>query len=165
MSSILDVVYSISDNDLAPAPLPGDPSMDASFEEKSVWIQLTSLVLALAGYGYVAWQLLAQGIETMPAYAAVLGAAVVAVVIINVVGHVVAALTGGTDQPDERDRIIEWRAESRSGWLLAAGVVLSIGGLAVGIRPVWIANALLLSLFLAEMLRLVLQLVDYRRGL
>ena len=56
-------------------------------------------------------------------------------------------------------------AESRSGWVLGMGVVLSICGLAVGVGAVWIGNALLLSLFLSELLRLVLQLVDYRRGL
>lgn len=139
--------------------------MDASFEEKSVWIQLTSLVLALGGYGYVAGHLMAQGIEAMPAYAAVFTIAVIAVVVVNVVGHVLVALTGGAQERDERDRVIEWRAESRSGWLLGAGVVLSIGGLVVGVGPVWIAHALLLALFLSEILRLVLQLVDYRRGL
>lgn len=139
--------------------------MDASFEEKSAWIQFTSLLLALAGYGYVAGNLLAEGVMAMPAYAAVLGASVVLIVIVNVVGHVAVALLGGTQERDERDRLIEWRAESRSGWLLSTGVVLSIGGLAAGFGPVWIGNALLLSLFLAELLRLALQLVDYRRGL
>jgi hypothetical protein len=100
----------------------------------------------------------------MPAYAAVFTLAVIAVVVINVVGHLLVALTGGAQQPDERDRVIEWRAGSRSGWLLGAGVVLSIDGLVLGIGPVWIAHALLLSLFLSEILRQVLQLVDYRRG-
>lgn len=139
--------------------------MDASFEEKSAWIQFTSLLLALAGYGWVAVRLLAAGVEAMPAYAAVFGVSVVAIVVVNVVGHAAAALLGGVDERDERDRLIEWRAESRSGWLLGAGVVLSICGLAAGVGAVWIGNALLLSLFLSELLRLVLQLVDYRRGL
>lgn len=139
--------------------------MDASFEEKSAWIQFTSLLLALAGYAWVAVRLLAAGVEAMPAYAAVFGVSVVAIVIVNVVGHAAVALAGGVDERDERDRLIEWRAESRSGWVLGMGVVLSICGLAVGVGAVWIGNALLLSLFLSELLRLVLQLVDYRRGL
>ncbi len=139
--------------------------MDASFEEKSAWIQFISLMLALAGYGYVAGHLLAEGVMAMPAYAAVLGVSVVLVVIVNVVGHVAVALLGGTQERDERDRLIEWRAGSRSGWLLGTGVVLSIGGLAAGFESVCTGNALLLSLFLSELLRLALQLVDYRRGL
>lgn len=139
--------------------------MDASFEEKSAWIQLTSLVVALAGYGWVAGHLLAEGIAIAPPYAAVFGVSVVAIVAINVVGHVAAALTGGAGERDERDRLIEWRAESRSGWLLGVGVIAAISLLAVGVGPVWVANALLLSLFLSELLRLALQLLDYRRGL
>ena len=45
---------------------------NASFEERSVWIQLVSLSLVLAGYLFVAWQMAAQGVTALPAYAAVL---------------------------------------------------------------------------------------------
>ncbi|HVS20128.1 MAG TPA: hypothetical protein VMT18_16105 [Planctomycetota bacterium] len=138
--------------------------MDASFEEKSAWIQLSSLLLALLGYGFVAGRLMVLGVDALPAYAAVFGVAVVVIVAVNVVGHALAALTGRVDYGDERDSVISWRAESRSGWLLGLGVVASLVGLVAGVAPLWIAHALLLSLFASEILRLTLQLVDYRRG-
>lgn len=138
--------------------------MDASFEEKSARIQLSSLVLALAGYGLVAGRMAAAGVEALPAYAAVFGVAVVVIVAVHVLGHTVAALTGRVDRGDERDRVIARRAESRSGWLLGVGVIAALLGLVAGVAALWIAHALLLALFASEILRLTLQLVDYRRG-
>jgi hypothetical protein len=69
-----------------------------------------------------------------------------------------------TDRTDERDRLIDWRAEARSGWLLASGVIVGLGGMVVGVSNVWTANVLLASLYFAEVLRLTLQVVAYRRG-
>ena len=80
-------------------------------------------------------------------------------------GHVVVAIASRPDGRDERDRLIEWRAESYSGWLVATGVLLGITGMVVSVPNVFTAHLLLLSLFLSEVLKLVLQLVYYRRGL
>ncbi|HYN09833.1 MAG TPA: hypothetical protein VES67_20790 [Vicinamibacterales bacterium] len=61
--------------------------------------------------------------------------------------------------------MIEWRAEGNSGWLLAVGVLAGITGMVASVPNVWIAHLLLLSLFLSEVLKLVLKLVYYRRGM
>lgn len=138
--------------------------MSASFEEKSVWIQLVGVVVALGAYFAVAGLMLTQGITTLVAYVPLFAVAVVLLVAILVGGHVVAALTGRAEPPDERDRVIEWRAEGRSAWVLATGVFAALGALVLSVEAVWVAHVLLLSLFLAEVARFGLQLVYYRHG-
>jgi hypothetical protein len=139
--------------------------MGASFEERSVWIQLFSLVLILGGYFLVAGQMLAVGVAVLPPYAAVFGVAVALMIIVMVVAHAAVAIASRPEGRDERDRVIEWRAESNSGWLVGAGVILGICAMIASVPNVWTAHLLLLSLFLSEVLKCVLQLVYYRRGM
>ncbi len=138
--------------------------MNASFEEKSVWIQLGAMLLALGGYLFVAGRMLAAGVLEAAPYFAVFMVSAVLMVAILIAGHIVAAITGPTDPADERDRQIGWRAESRSSWLLGAGAFLAITGLALGYAPGWIANLLMVSMFASEILKYLLQLWHYRRG-
>lgn len=139
--------------------------MNSSFEERSVWIQLLSLSLALGGYLFVAWQMWSNGVAALPAYAAVFGVAVALMVVVLVVGHIAVAIASRPDGRDERDRLVEWRAESYSGWLLGAGVLFAITAMVLAVPNVWTAHLLLVSLFLSEMLKLGLQLMFYRRGM
>jgi hypothetical protein len=144
-------------------PIPTE-RIQASFEERSVWIQLAGLAISLAGYLFLAWRMLASGATAVPAFAAVLGVSVALLIVILIAGHIVAAANSRPEGRDERDRMIEWRAEARSGWLLATGVIVGLGCMVTGVPNVWTANLLLVSLYSAEMLRLTLQAVDYRRG-
>jgi hypothetical protein len=137
----------------------------ASFEERSVWIQLFALSVVLGGYFFVAWRMWSHGVIALPAYVAVFAVAVGLMVIVMVAGHVAVALASRPGGRDERDRLIEWRAESRSGWLVAVGVFAGITAMVLSVPDVLTAHLLLLSLLLSEMLKLVLQLVDYRWGL
>ena len=139
--------------------------MDASFEEKSVRIQLIGTGLGLGLYFVLAGPMLFNGVTALPVYVPLFIAAVVLIVVINAAGHAAAALFNRNHDRDERDRLIEWRAESASSWILGAGVILSIMGLIVALDAVWIAHLLLLSLFLAEVTKNICQLVYYRRGL
>jgi uncharacterized protein (DUF2252 family) len=76
----------------------------------------------------------------------------------------VAALTSKVEGRDERDRLIAWKAEHRSSWLTAAGVLGAVTCIAAGVDNVWTANLLLLTLALSEVLGFVLQIAYYRRG-
>lgn len=158
MSSIFDIMQN------APRTVADEP-MTASFEERSVWIQLISMLLVLGGYFFIAGRMLAAGVTVLPAYVPVFVVAVVLMVVVLVVGHTAVAIVSRPGGRDERDRLIAWRAESRSGWLVATGVLTGITGMVLSVPSVWIAHLLLLSLFLAELLKMVLQLIDYRRGL
>lgn len=135
-----------------------------SFEEKSVWIQLISLVVVLGGYFVVSGLMLAKGVVLLPPFVPVFAVAVILLLMVLGVGHAVAALTGKPEKRDERDRLIGWRAESNSSWLLAAGVFCAISALIFGVQAVWVAHLLLASMFASEGLKLSLQLLYYRRG-
>lgn len=139
--------------------------MTASFEEKSVWIQLVGTGVSLAAYLWVAGVMYANGVDRLEAYAAVFMVAVVLMVLILVIGHILAAITGRTEKPDERDRVIGWRSESNSSWVLAAGIMTALGCMAASVEPVLVAHLLLLSLFAAQMLQYGLQILYYRRGM
>lgn len=136
-----------------------------SFEERSAWIQLVALSLVMVGYFGLAVRMMTAGVTTLGPFVPLFGVATVALIAVLVVAHVVAAVLDRPSDPDERDRVIEWRAESRSGWLLATGMLAAVAAMVAEVPAVWTAHLLLLSLFLSQILKLALQLVDYRRGL
>lgn len=138
--------------------------MIASFEEKSVWVQLIGVVLAMGVYFVLAARMMSAGVTAMPAYAALFLVATGWLVIMQIVGHVVVALASRAERPDERDRLIAWKAEHGSSWLVAVGIFAGITCMAVGLENVVTANVLLLSLATSEVLGFVLRLVAYRRG-
>ncbi|GAB5520172.1 MAG: hypothetical protein RhofKO_24230 [Rhodothermales bacterium] len=138
--------------------------MNASFEEKSVWVQLASLLLSLGAYFVVAGHMLSAGVDALPVYVPVFTIAVILIVLVNIAGHIVIALMDGPAQRDERDRLIGWRSESNTSWILGVGVIMAITGLIIAIPVVWIAHGLLLTLFIAEVAKYTLQLFYYRRG-
>ena len=135
-----------------------------SFEERSVWVQIVGLSAMLGGYSVVAGSMLARGVTHMAPYIAVFAVCLVMLIVVQIVGHIVAAVVGMPEDADERDRLIGWKAEARSSWVLGAGVFMAIAALAFGVEAVWVANGLLLALFASELLKLALQVVSYRRG-
>ena len=139
--------------------------MDASFEEKSVWITLFALVVVFLMYFTVAGRMLLAGETPVLPYVPVMAVAVVLLVVMLIVAHVAVAVASRPEGRDERDRVIAWRAENNASWLLGVGVIVAIFGLATPIGPAWIANGLLASLFVSEVLKRVFQLVYYRRGM
>jgi archaellum biogenesis protein FlaJ (TadC family) len=138
--------------------------MGASFQEKSVWVQFAAIGLCLGVYAVVAGRLLAGGVRSMTAYAALFMVAVAGMVVLMIAGYAAAAIGPKPEERDERDRLISLQAESRSSWVLAAGVLAAVTLMVMGVDNVWTANLLLLSLAASEMLGLVLRIVSYRRG-
>lgn len=141
--------------------------MNASYEEKSAWITLVCMVVVFGGYFAVAASMLAAGVTKAIAFIPVFAVTVAGLVAALVIGHVTAAILGrrgGLDPADERDRVISWRAEHRSSWLLAVGVLAAVFGLALEVGSAWIANGLLMALFVAESLNYTLRVYYYRRG-
>ena len=139
--------------------------MNASFEEKSVWIQLVSMVVVIGSYFVVVALMVSKGITNLIAFVPLFIVAVALLVIVLIVGHIVVAAASRPESRDERDRLIEWRAESNSSWILRVGVLAAITGLVVSIDNIWIAHLLLVSMFLSEVARFIFQLVYYRRGI
>jgi hypothetical protein len=142
----------------------GGDIMNASFEEKSVWIQLFSMVVVLGTYFVRASGMLSRGITDLMAFVPLFLAAVMLLVAVLVAGHIVVAIAGRSEGSDERDRLIGWRAESHSSWILSVGVLAAITGLVMSVDPVWIAHLLLFSILLTDVAKYVFQIAYYRRG-
>ena len=138
--------------------------LDTTFEEKSIWIQLAGMVLLLGGYFAIAGTMLARGATTIAPFIPLFIIATILMVVMFAAGHAVAAMAGRAEGRDERDRLISWRAEARSAWVLGAGVSVAIGCMAFSMPTAWIANILLLSMFLSQALCYTLQIISYRRG-
>src|SRR6185312_15279963 len=62
--------------------------MSASFEEKSVWIQLISMVAVLGSYFVIAARMLSNGVTVVIAYVPLFIVAVIMLVVVLVAGHV-----------------------------------------------------------------------------
>ena len=152
--------------------------MNTTFYERSCWV---SLLATLA----VSWWFFAQTIplltvEELPDRAglkALTSLAVIAVVlfiVVQVIGHIVAAVVTHPEDEDERDRRISLRGEQGAGIVLGLGVISTIGHiLASGWfehemlvllgSPFGILNLLVGSLALAEVARCLTQIILYRR--
>jgi hypothetical protein len=135
-----------------------------SFEERSVWVQLVAIGLALAGYASVSGAMLSKGIDTFAAYVPLFMVSAALIVVLLVIGHIIAAVVGRPERRDERDRLIGWRAESNSSWLLGTGIFGALTAMALEVPTVWVAHILLGAVYASEMLKLALQAVYYRRG-
>ncbi|QOJ01118.1 MAG: hypothetical protein HRU70_11690 [Phycisphaeraceae bacterium] len=138
--------------------------MNASFEEKSVWIQLGAMVLGLGTYFVIAVGMLAAGQRDMSAFAALFIVSVGAMILLMSVAYALVLFAGKPEGRDERDRLIAWKSEHRSSWIIAAGVLGAVSCMTLGVENVWTANLLLLSLMVSEVAGFVLQIVYYRRG-
>ena len=138
--------------------------MTASFEEKSAWITLLGLFLAFGVYFAIASRMLSAGVKETAAFLPLFALTVVLLLTVLVVSHVVVAIASRPDGRDERDRLISWRAEHSSSWVLGFGVLAAMFALAMPVERAWIANGLLGVLFLSEVLCYALRLYYYRRG-
>lgn len=139
--------------------------MNGSFEEKSVWVTLFGLLVVFGVYFFLASRMLMAGITAVVPYVPLLAVAVALLVMLLTLGHIVVAVASRPDGRDERDRLVEWRAENNSSWVLGVGAIAAIFGLATPIGPAWIANGLLAALFVSELVKHVLQIYYYRRGM
>lgn len=151
-----NILYLMSNNQ--------DSPMTASFEEKSTWIQLVGMAVTLGGYLVVSGVLMNGGATTPATFTPLLVVAIVMMIVISAFGHAVAAVTSRYEERDERDRLIAWRAEAQSAWMLGVGVIVAIGCLAASMPPAWVANILILFMFLSQMLCYALKIVYQRRG-
>lgn len=139
-----------------------------SFQEKS---NLAMLAITAGVFGWYFGVVIPPffALETAPP-AAVVGGLLIALtiflVVLSVVAHILLAALAPkqADQSDERDQAIETRADARSGYVLGAGAVGTLGLLVFGVAPFWAANALLASLAASEIVKALLRAIDYRRG-
>ncbi len=135
--------------------------MSLTFREKSLWLVMGGLV---AVYGlYFMWVLPAHGPTVLPQQVATFVAAVVLLVVVQVVGHTVLAILDRRTETDERDRAITLRGARNGSLVLATGVFVAICVSLVSEGNFLFTHVMLAFWVLAELVDIGSQLVLYRR--
>ena len=142
--------------------------LNMSFEEKSTWVSLAIITFVFVGYFSQVYEGLLSGSLDKAAVTALFTGAVIAIIVLEVVFHIVIAARNvkDADRPnDERDRVFSIKAGNISGWVRGRGVVL-IAGHTFMKEPeaIWVANLLLFVVFVSQVVSYALQIFYYRRG-
>ena len=137
-----------------------------SFREKSAWIALTTYGVVFGAYFAVLWSnwrdSYGQGLSI-----GLLVAAVVGLVVIAAALTILAALLNPKEAnapADERETLIDLKAERIASYTLSVGVVLLIGALLLGWNGYLVANLLLASMVISELVRAGAQIAYFRTG-
>ena len=147
--------------------------MDLSYQEKSILGSLLAMVVVYSVYFAGTLRDLGRP-EFNGSNLGRLIFTVIAIVVIEIVYHIVIAIQGGVERKDERDILIESKAYRNAYFTLAsgAGMVVTyfiVAGLAgatrIPLTPFLAVNAMLLFMVIAELMKSLTQLFYYRRGL
>ena len=136
------------------------------FREKLAWISLIAYGLVYGAYFTLlasAWDdRWGQGLSIGLMVAAVAGLIMIAATL-----AIVAALLSPKEAnapADEREKLIALKSESLASYTLSTGVVLLIGALLIGWNGFLVANLLLASMVISELVKAIAQIVAFRRG-
>ncbi|MDZ7791446.1 MAG: hypothetical protein U5L08_13315 [Xanthomonadales bacterium] len=144
-----------------------------SFQEKSAWGTLVSLLVIGALYFSSVWNLWrAEQLHMAAMFGLSVGFTILLTVVLVGYHLIVAAISGGQDE-DERDRLIGWRAGNSSGIVLGVAVISIVLMIIAGgmvddpfwQQPVVIANALMLAVLLSMIVELALTIWFHRKGI
>ena len=150
--------------------------MDLSYQEKSILGSLLAFVVVFGYYFAAVLRDLGRH-EFVAGMVGRLVLAVIAIVVIEIVYHIVLALESKPEPKDERDILIECKAYRNAYFLLASGAFLVIAwvimtNLASNVAPTRIAvtsfitvNLVLFFMVVADLMKFLTQLFYYRRGL
>jgi hypothetical protein len=139
-----------------------EDTMNVSFQEKSLWLMLVSLV-GVFGFYFVT-VLPAQAANVQPQQIALFVLAVVMLVVMQVAGHVVIAIVDRRSATDERDRLIALKGTRNGSFVLATGVFLALCAALVTDGNFVFVHLLLGFWVLAQLVEIGSQLYLYRRG-
>ncbi|XBQ15099.1 MAG: hypothetical protein ABL308_09005 [Oceanicaulis sp.] len=137
-----------------------------SFREKS---NLAMLAIFLLAYGWYFMAVTPVALSGAPSIAEIDGlflAAIVFLVAGGIVAHILIAIVGKDDEEDadERDRMIEMRADAKTSYVIGAAAIIAMGLALKEFDPFWIAHTILAGLVVAEITKAVLRAIAYRFG-
>jgi len=137
-----------------------------SFREKSAWIALIAYGGVFGAYFYNLWSAwddrYSQGLSI-----GLMAGAVVMLVIIAAALTILAALMNPKEAnaaADERETLIDLKAERIASYTLSVGVVCLIGALLIGWNGILVANLLLASMVISELVKALAQIAYFRAG-
>ena len=140
--------------------------MDMSYQEKSI---AGSLLAMLVVYGYYFAAVLRHSGQLDFALGRLIFA-VVAIIVIEIVYHILLSLQTKPEPKDERDILIESKAYRNAyfaygtGAFLVISVVIAAGLAGSSVTPFLLVNLVLLFMVLAEVVKFVTQLLYYSKG-
>jgi hypothetical protein len=136
-----------------------------TFLEKSNWVVLIVGVPTLLGYLAMIVPQVLGGPMTDVAWVQPMIVTMVAFVVANVLGNVVAAATnpGDAGKNDERDREIDRVGERVGNWLIVAGALVALVLAMAQVDHFWIANALLLGGIAGSLVSAVTKIAAYHK--
>ena len=148
--------------------------MDLSYQEKSILGSVLALVVVFGYYFASSVSRPGPGRSSRGNGGPAL-VAVIAIVVIEIVYHIVLALESKPEPKDERDVLIEGKAYRNAYFLLGGGTFLGIVGSSMAAyadaAPAYrsndflIVNLVLLIMVVADLMKFLTQLFYYRRGL
>jgi hypothetical protein len=136
-------------------------NLDLSFQEKSLWLMLMSLIGVFAFY--FASVLPMGAVDVLPQQVALFVVAVVMLVMTQIIGHVLIVLVDRRLETDERDRLIELKGMRNSAYVLASGVFIALCTALVTPGNFVFTHVLLAFWVLAQLMQIASQLFLYRR--
>jgi hypothetical protein len=136
-----------------------------SFREKTIWVTFVLILLAFVVYfGEIGFNMATHrhaGLHPV----VLMGFLVAAVVVVEIVVHVLLAVRSPGDARaarDERERFIALKATRPAFYVLLVGAFLSIGTMHLGVSVFVMAHSVLFSIWIAELTRLGTQIYYYR---
>lgn len=134
-----------------------------AWREKLAWINLLAMLIAYGAYFTLIGISVHSPMARLGLFAAVTVAQVIAVIIVTIM---LGALSRheARAKADERDRAIGRRGASVAYFVLIVGM-MTVGVVLPFSKVGWpIANAALLALVIAEVVRHIIVVISYRRG-
>lgn len=136
-----------------------------SFREKSAWISLVSILFVSGFYFlHVPWTL-------NPAFSPRLFRGllycIAALVVIEVVAHIVVAIRAPEDAKapkDERERLIDLKAIRITHYIYVVGSLLAVSTIHLGANAIAIGYGVLFAFVVGEVVKNVFRIVGHRRG-
>ncbi len=137
-----------------------------SFRERSAWVALITYGLVFGGYFFTLWQAWGDGYGQGLSIGLMFGAVVTLVAVAAVLNIAIALFSPkeANAPADERETLIDLKAERISSYTLSVGVVCLIGALLIGWNAYLVANLLLASLVISEMVKALAQIAYFRAG-
>ena len=139
-----------------------------SFQEKSTWVSLAVNSGIFGFYFYHAFAVLGNPEALDRGLIVLFVGLVILTIIVQTVSHILLSLMYRKDEQagiDERDKLIELKANRVSYIILAGGVWLTFFGLMVLPIQIVLANILMAFFIISEVVGYGVQLYYYRRGI
>lgn len=135
-----------------------------SFREKSAWIALITYAVVFGGYFFTLWQAWDESYAQGLSIGLLIGAVVMLIIVAVVLNTVLALFSPkqANAPADERETMIDLKAERVASYTLSIGVLCLIGALLVGWNAFLVANLLLASMVISELVKALTQIAYFR---